>query len=44
MQIKIRLTEEQSKALIGNNTTLKGNTVEWIVSEVLYQLGAGILG
>ena len=40
MQIKIRLTEEQSKALSGNNSILKGNTVEWIVSEVLYQLGA----
>lgn len=40
MQIKIRLSEEQSKALSGNNTNLKGNTVEWIVSQVLYQLGA----
>ena len=40
MQIQIRLTKEQSKALSGNNSTLKGNTVEYIVSEVLYRLGA----
>ena len=40
MQIKIRLTEEQSKALSGDNSILKGNTTEYIVSEVLYQLGA----
>ena len=40
MEIKIRLTEEQSKALSGDNSILKGNTTEWIVSEVLYQLGA----